>query len=185
MNIVPLFPTPIGIKVDFITSKERLHLWDQIKNIPHISHKAIEGDGHSTHGKFSRFLDRKIKDRIQIALNEYNETCGNYPSKITDIWSNIQNSGSKLKQHSHAGCEVSGALYINVAEDDKICFHNPNQLVYFTSTKKLTPFNYEYHWISVKNCQLVLFPSWLRHGNDNIINKMDGRIVISFNSVNK
>ena len=51
--------------------------------------------------------------------------------------------------------------------------------------KKLTPYNYESHWISVKNCQLVLFPSWLRHGNDNVINKMDGRIVVSFNSVNK
>ena len=183
MNIAPIFPTPIGIKVDFITSKERLQLWDRIKKIDHNPHGAIIGEGYSTHGKFPKFLDKKIQDRIQSALDEYNETCGNFPSKIVDIWSNIQNSGSKLKQHSHAGCDISGALYINVAEDDKLYFHNPNPLVYFTSTKKLTPYNYESHWISVKNCQLVLFPSWLRHGNDNVINKMDGRIVVSFNSV--
>ena len=185
MNIVPIFPTPIAIKLDFITSKERLQLWDRIKKIDHISHKAIEGDGYSTHGKLSNFLDKNIKDRIQIALVEYNETSGNLPSKIGDIWSNIQNAGSKLNQHSHPTSEVSGALYINVAEDDKLYFHNPNPYVYFTPRKDLTPYNYEYHWIPVKNCQLVLFPSWLRHGNDNVINKMDGRIVVSFNSVNK
>ena len=183
MNIVPIFPTPIAIKLDFITSKERLQLWDRIKKIDHISHKAIEGDGYSTHGKFPKFLDKNIKNRIQIALDEYNETCGNFPSKIVDIWSNIQNAGSKLNQHSHPTSEVSGALYINVAEDDKLYFHNPNQYVYFTKKKNFTPYNYESYWISVHNCQLVLFPSWLRHGNDNVINKMDGRIVVSFNSV--
>ena len=57
-----------------------------------------------------------------------------------------------------------------------------NQFVYFTDKKKYTPYNYEYHSIPVENCQLVLFPGWLRHGNDNVINKMDERIVISFNS---
>ena len=187
MNITPLFPTPIGSIPNFITSKERLQIWDEIKNIPHVSHKAIEGDGYSTHGKDVRFLDRnkKIKDRIQTALDEYNETCGNFPSKITDIWSNIQNSGSKLNQHSHPGVYISGALYINVGEDDKIYFHNPNQYVYFTNKKNFTPYNYETSWISVHNCQLILFPSWLRHGNDNVINKMDERIVISFNSLDR
>ena len=183
MNIVPIFPTHIAIKLDFITSKERLQLWDRIKKIDHISHKAIEGDGYSTHGKFPKFLNKNIKDRIQVALDEYNETSGNFPSKIGDqIWSNIQNAGSKLNQHSHPTSEVSGALYINVAEDDKLYFHNPNQFVYFTDKKKYTLYNYEYHSITVENCQLVLFPGWLRHGNDNVINKMDERIVISFNS---
>ena len=67
-------------------------------------------------------LDKNIKDRIQITLDEYNETTGNLPSKIGDIWSNIQNAGSKLNQHSHPTSEVSGALYINVAEDDKLYF---------------------------------------------------------------
>ena len=185
MNIKPLFPTPIGSILNFITSKERLQIWDEIKNIPHVSHKAIEGDGYSTHGKDVRFLDRnkKIKDRIQTALDEYNETCGNFPSEIIDIWSNIQNSGSKLNQHSHPGVNISGALYINVGEDDKLYFHNPNPYVYFTPRKDLTSYNIEYQAIGVKNCELVLFPSWLRHGNDNVINKMDGRIVVSFNSV--
>ncbi len=184
MNITPLFPTPIGSIPNFITSKERLQIWDQIKNIPHVSHKAIEGDGYSTHGKFSKFLNKKIKDRIQTALDEYNEISGNRLSKLDNIWSNVQNAGSKLNQHSHAGSDISGALYINVAEDDKLYFHNPNQYVYFMNKKNFTPYNYETSSISVHNCQLILFPSWLRHGNDNVINKMDERIVVSFNSLN-
>ena len=185
MNIVPIFPTAIAIKLNFITSKERLQLWDRIKKIEHPSHKAIEGDGYSTHGTFPKFLDKDIKNRIQVAIDDYNEMCGNLPSKIVDIWSNIQNAGSKLNQHSHPTSEVSGALYINVAEDDKLYFHNPNQFVYFTDKKNYTLYNYEYHSITVENCQLVLFPSWLRHGNDNVINKMDGRIVISFNATSR
>ena len=183
MNIHPLFPTPIGTFFNFIKEKERLVIWDRIKNIPHISHEAIEGDGYSTHQKNLNFLDKKIKDRIQTALDEYNEACGYYPSTLAKVWSNIQNSGSKLNQHSHPGSHVSGALYINVGEDATLYFHNPNPYVYFTPRKDLTSYNIEYQAIGVKNCELVLFPSWLRHGNDNVINKMDGRIVVSFNSV--
>ena len=42
-------------------------------------------------------------------------------------------------------------------------------------------YNYEWYKIEVKNCQLVLFPSWLKHGKNDDINQMDDRMVVSFN----
>ena len=189
MNIRPLFPTPIACIPNCITSKERLQLIKSIKNINHSSHDAISGDGLSTHStlpvnKCPNILDRGIKKRIQAALDEYNTECGNRLSILDNIWSNIQNSGSKLLEHSHPESCISGALYINVGEESKLYFHNPNPYVYFTNRREWTPYNYEYKWIPVHNCELILFPSWLRHGggDDDYINQMDERIVVSFNA---
>ncbi len=182
MNIAPIFPTPIAYFFDFISSKERLQLLDHIKNIPHKSHHCIDGDGSSTHLHQYNFLDEKIKNRIQNALDEYNETCGNVPSRLENAWSNIQNKGSTLLEHTHPDSNVSGALYINVSDSCKLYFHTPNPYVYFTNKKTLTPYNYENQWIGVKNCELVLFPSWLKHGNNRDVCLMDDRIIISFNS---
>ena len=182
MNITPIFPTPIAYFFDFISSKERLDIWERIKNTPHYDHDEIQGNGFSTHSHNPHLLDKKIKDRIQSTLDEYNKTCGNYPSKISDIWSNIQNKGSVLTEHSHPNSMISGALYINVDAESTLHFHNPNQYIYYTLKKEQTPYNFEHQWMPVKNCELVLFPSWLRHGNNKVINKMNERIVISFNS---
>ncbi len=183
MNIKPLFPTPIAVTPNFISSKERLQLIKSIKNVDHSSHDCIIGEGLSTHGQPSSFLDRNIKKRIQTALDEYNNECGYRLSKLSNIWSNIQNSGSRLLEHSHPQSLVSGALYINVGEESRLYFHNPNPYVYFTGRRENTPFTYEYIWIPVYNCELILFPSWLRHGKHDYINEMDERIVVSFNSV--
>ena len=190
MNIGSLFPTPVSTFPNFITSEERLQLIKSIKNISHHPHSAIGGDGLSSHhedGQSSSFLDRGIKKRIQTALDEYNTECGYKFSKLSNIWSNIQNSGSALLEHSHPQSLVSGALYINVGEESRLYFHNPNPYVYFTGRRESTPFTYEYVWIPVHNCELILFPSWLRHGggDDDYINQMDERIVVSFNSYTK
>ena len=61
-------------------------------------------------------------------------------------------------------------------------FHNPNPYIVFSDRDRLTPYNFEFQWIDVKNCELVLFPSWLKHGKYTEINEMDDRMVVSFNS---
>ena len=190
MNTRSLFPTPVSSFPDFITSKERLQIIKSIKNISHHPHDALGGDGLSSHyhfkdGQFSSLLDISITNRIQNALDEYNIECGYKLSKLMNIWSNIQNSGSRLLEHSHPQSLVSGALYINVGEESRLYFHNPNPYVYFTNRRENTPFTYEYIWIPVHNCELILFPSWLRHGKHDYINEMDERIVVSFNSYTK
>ncbi len=183
MNIKLLFPTALASFPNFITSKERLELWKRINNISHLPHPAINGDGSSTYTKSSKILDNNIKNRIQDALDEYNNNSGNVPSKLSGIWSNIQNFGSRLVPHCHANSLVSGALYINVGDNGRLGFHNPNPYVYYSETDHITPYNMESYQKEVKNCELVLFPGWLQHGSYVDVNEMDERIVVSFNSV--
>ena len=185
MNVRPLFPTPVAYFLNFITSKERLEILNSIKNISHHPHGAIEGDGLSTHqhpSKAPKFLNGDIKRRIQDAINEYSKEWGCGSSTICYVWSNIQNAGSRLVKHIHPHSTVSGALYINVDDSCRITFHNPNPYANIINVDKNTPYNFESQWFQVHNCELVLFPSWLKHGRYKDVNEMDERTVVSFNT---
>ena len=183
-KINPLFSTPLFVFSDFITEEERVKIYHSIKEIDHLPHKAITGNAISTHGhKIVDFLDIEITDRIQSALDKCNDEYGGYGAKLNLIWSNIQMKGSVLTEHTHPDSLLSGALYINA--NDGLFFHNPNPYVYFTSKNKSTIFNSEYARFPVKNCLLLIFPSWLKHGKNDLINEMDDRVVVSFNATSK
>ena len=180
-EIVPLFSTPLFVINDFITEEERVKIYHSIKEIDHLPHSAIIGDGTSSHAyEVVDFLGEEIKERIQSALDEYSSGYGCYKTEIDLIWSNIQMKGSSLKEHIHVNSLLSGALYINA--NDGLVFHNPNPHVYTTPMDKYTDFNSEYTRFPVKNCQLLIFPSWLKHGKNDLINEMDDRVVVSFNA---
>ena len=183
VDILPLFPTGVGQVPNFISEDERLKIFESIKTIPHHPHLSIVGEGYSTHKKCPDFLDRDIKLRLNFAVNEYSGRYGFPPLKVSNIWSNIQNSGSRLNEHTHPDSIISGALYINVDESCKLYFHNPNPYIFFTSKTKYTEYNYEHYDMYVENCQLILFPSWLKHGKYSEVNQMDQRIVVSFNAI--
>ena len=182
MNIQPLFSVPIGFTYDFITEKERSFLYHCIKDITHIDHKSIKGNGKSTHGiDFNLRLDKDVKSRLHHAVNEYAQEYGIPPVKLTKIWSNIQDAGSTLDEHTHQQSIISGALYVKVDHTCKLYVHNPNPYVIFTRFEERNQYNFDWYSIEVRNCQLVLFPSWLKHGKNNEINQMDDRVVVSFN----
>ena len=185
MKITPLFPTPLGKISNFISDEERLKLLKFIKNIKHQPHGAIVGNGISSHESkdYSNIIDNNIKNRLETEINLYAESYGIEPNlKVTQMWSNIQNSDSVLQEHCHQNSNISGALYINVNDSCSITFHNPNPYIYFVQIDKTTTFNCEWCKYSVENGDLLLFPSWLRHGHPLHSNQMNDRISISFNS---
>ena len=184
MKIFPFFPIPVAKFPNFISSSERRKMYKDIKNTTHSSHGAIKGDGVSTHFLSGTKIDGKIKDRIEEVVKEYTQTYGHRELKIGNIWSNIQNKGSILTEHSHAESMVSGALYVNVGEGSDIYFHNPNPYVSFTVPSDYdnrTVYNCEWQILNVKNSDLILFPSWLRHGKSDKMMEIDDRVVVSFN----
>ena len=185
----PLFPSLVVSFSNFITEEERLELIKIIKGLDHTSHDALAGNSSSTYEKNykkgNNFLDIEIEQRIQDALDEYVDKFGSFDLEISRIWSNIQNSGSVLLEHCHGDGVITGSLYINVGKESRIYFHNPNPHIYFKEKKKFTDYNYKWMSKSVQNCQLIIFPSWLKHGKNDVINTMDDRIVISFNAMPK
>ena len=185
IDVVPMFSTPIGIEKNFISENERKNLYDDIKNINHYDHGALEGNAKSTNNKKSIVLNNNIISRLEQSIVDYAKKYGLDGSlTIHSVWSNIQNKGSILKEHTHPDSVISGALYINTGSNSRIYFHNPNPYIMFTEfTSNRNEYNSQYYWFNVSDCQLFMFPSWLKHGKNNIVNDMNDRVVISFNVI--
>ena len=184
-NLISLFPTPILNIYDFISNEEREDILRKILNTEHQKQEIFSGDGCSTH-KFkerNNFLSEKIIIRLENAINEYAKVRQTRPVKLDSYWSIIQNYGSIFKNHTHPYSVYSGSLYINVNNDSsKIWFDNPNPNIMNEHFLKENEFNRDLFSIQPKNGQLIVFPSWLKHGSDYDINKMKNRVSISFNT---
>jgi len=205
MEIFNLFPTLIVLEKNIITRQqcESIAEYFEHRNYLFCEHNSLIGDSVSTHiftdsynreiGSNFYALDEiisnldglsQLKNTINLICKEYSDKSGFNFSKITSSWINIQNKGSILESHTHPCSTISGALYINVDDNSsKIYFDNPNCFLDFTNIKKDTTYSYKKYWISPKIGDLILFPSWIKHGSNSEINFTEKRMVLSFNTL--
>jgi uncharacterized protein (TIGR02466 family) len=168
-DLYALFSTPVMMFNNFISEEERKLLLDEINNIDHYDHGALNNGSKSTHTFNNRLIDRLAFKNSKL--------------QPTNSWSNQQTIGSSLKKHCHPDSKVSGALYLNVDDNSsKIFFYHPNPYLEMEDFKFDTEFNWKKYWFQPENCQLILFPSWLQHGSDESINETENRTVVSLNS---
>ena len=185
VNIIPAFPTPIAIVNKFISEEECDDLTKKFNQlVPMKPHPAIDGKAFSSHytvHDLSNFLSKETYDRLNLIINETANAIGLPKLVLFNSWVNIQHKNSRLKYHSHPNSELSGALYLNVNDDGgRLQLESPNPFVHFTSYKKETVFN-DKMWIKPQKGDLVIFPSYVRHGSFD--NNMDNRMVFSFNTI--
>ena len=91
--------------------------------------------------------------------------------RMQDSWCNIQGKDSTLDFHNHPNSIVSGIIFLKADENSsKLVFQNPTSL-----TKEI-------HQITPTKGLMVMWPSYLRHGSGDSINKSAERIVLSFNT---
>ena len=182
-EIFSLFPIPVLRVKNFITEDERFDLLKRIDCIKHEEHPTLIGDTVSSHNIKNNLLENSLVDKLQDPLDYYCKVNGLAKVKITNSWSNIQNKNSRLLDHRHPESKISGALYINVSmNSSNLYFLNPNPFNEFVDYIEETEYNFSYVRIEPENCQLILFPSWLKHGSHEETNNMDNRIVVSFNA---
>ena len=84
---------------------------------------------------------------------------------ITQSWLNISNKkGDYHHLHSHSNSFLSGVLYINTSNEDKIIFKKSEvHTTLLFPTTEFTPFNCDSWWLPSKTGQLLIFPSSLQH----------------------
>jgi uncharacterized protein (TIGR02466 family) len=83
----------------------------------------------------------------------------------------------------HPGSSISGVLYLKVDKNSsKIYFYNPNPYNVILRKKQHNINNYEYMFFQPEIGDLILFPSWLKHGSDVDENMSEERIALSFNT---
>jgi uncharacterized protein (TIGR02466 family) len=184
-----LFPTLVR-RIENFLSKDEIGLIIAYK--PNLtSHDALLGNAVSSHSVKSVVLNDinhivSLNERIYKIINEFRKEYGIIKLAIDNSWINIQEPDSNLKIHTHIDSVISGAIYVNVDDDSsKLYFYNPNPYLeyinYFNAPEIPTYLNNKTIWFKPNNGDLILFPSWLRHGSEDL-NKTVGRTVISFNT---
>ena len=186
MDIVKfsLFPTLVLYFPQFISSKECNRIFKLLRTKKLNKHARLI-KGKSTHGSGIDLLSEISIDVIKPIKEYASQSKIKIKNKIINSWFNIQDKESILKEHLHSNSVLSGALFINVGEKaSKLYFHNPNPFIYYTDREEpANDYSYEYYYFTPKKGDLIIFPSWLRHGSNHNKNFYNNRTVVSFNAI--
>jgi len=181
-----LFPVFIKYYYNLLTEKKCLDIIKECKKFNYKKHELIKGESKSNHGEDSYLLNdlnKNLKKLITNKINNYADEFGIQRQSITNSWVNFQNKNSKLISHVHPGSSISGVLYLKVDKNSsKIYFYNPNPYNVILRKKQHNINNYEYMFFQPEIGDLILFPSWLKHGSDVDENMSEERIALSFNT---
>ena len=192
-----IFPTQISHYRNFLSEDDISSLRRFCMSHETSSHNMLTGNGRCSSGS-ERPLNyndnilegfNEVSNKLDIVLNEYAETVGIQPLQLTNSWFNLQAKGSITKQHNHPFSVVSAALFINCPEgSNPLYFENPNPHVEFNyrlDEKQRSDSLHEYWYFVPRSGDLVVFPSWLKHGTMYNQNNSLNRIVISMNTIRK
>ena len=141
------------------------------------SHKDITASvpGCSSFTKDMSDMINQYADKLGIRLY--------FTDDIVTSWISIQNVGSIHKRHKHTGSHIAGVLYLNVdSRSNPIAFYNQNEFQNYVPLTKETRYNQEKQQFTPELGTLYLFPSWLNHGSDEMVNQTPNRTIFSFNT---
>jgi uncharacterized protein (TIGR02466 family) len=180
MQIQSLFPQPIGnFQLDRDFSKKEIKIINQ-------KLETLNQNVGNKHSKDSQVLENpnliKLKQFCLDALNQFTiDIFGNQIDlKITQSWLNVTKKNEYHHKHYHPNSFISGVLYIDTEESDKIYFHNPAKPQFLNDSKVFTLYNSADWWLPTPKGSLMLFMSSLEHS----VGAVQGnkRISLSFNT---
>ena len=183
MIIEHLFPNPV-----YFSKLDRSLTEKELRTINEYKKKAYKNVGNTnssdTYVLENKTLKNLKKDLNKMVIDYFNKivcTDNSIVPYITQSWLNYTKNKQFHHTHSHANSYVSGVFYINADKKvDKIKFYKDNNSLFKLKTTKFNIFNSDSWWYSIKTGDVILFPSFLRHG----VNKKEGkniRISLSFN----
>lgn len=163
MNILGLFPTPVGqAKFEEGLSREELEfieLQETKKNSGNVISKNKYVFESPELKRLKDFAEEKLQQYWQEVYKP-SEKCNIY---ITQSWCNYTKKGEYHHEHTHPNSIVSGVFYIKTDKDDKITFHNQKHQTIKIQPQEYNPFNSPTWWLETPENFLLLFPSSLTH----------------------
>ena len=196
MNIIveSIFPTGVMVVDNFISSDEidDVIAFIKLKEM-HTNDCTIPKNAHSTFDGVSNIINEisenvktcsDLKNKIAFILNEYStKVLGLSEVEVSNSWAHIQHKGSYIVEHTHPNSKVSGVLYLKSDKDsNNLVFKNPNPYNKIEAPIVSNEFNYGNSTFPAMPGRMLLFPSWLEHGSNHLLNESNERIMISFNS---
>lgn len=183
MNILGLFPSPVGISniERPITEEEYAFIINQKRksNGPN-QHTSL--DTKILNDPILIDIKNFIEDQLNVYLHKiYTPNQDTLKFRITQSWCNYLEQGHLHPRHTHSNSVVSGVFYPGVYNEDKLYFHSTNFAQLFVEPKECHLYNSTSWWIPVQTGQLVLFPSSLTH-SVNYNQSKETRISLAFNT---
>jgi len=193
-----LFPTLLTKYSDILNDKQCKDIYNYCLKKDQKDYELLFGPGKSSYSLQSNIINdigkevlscNKFDIFIQNLINQYTSEINLSNITVQNSWFNIQNEDSILMQHYHPMSVLSAAIYVNVDENSsKIYFENPNNIVrhlnsYRGEAQNYNRFNDEFFWFNVKQGDIIIFPSHIKHGSLYTQNKTKNRLVISLNAI--
>jgi uncharacterized protein (TIGR02466 family) len=187
-----LFPTVVHYYRDVLSPPQLQSILEYCLAVDATAHEAFVGSAVSSHRRGAALLDdlearcppvRGLKAGLTRLVSGYAEELGFDSVRISNSWFNIQRPGSVLKHHVHPDSRVSAALCIQSDErSSKLFLENPNPFLNLIRPDRYTESTFELVKYQLAPGDLVLFPSWIKHGSGFEANESDLRVVISLNA---
>lgn len=127
----------------------------------------------------------EIRNFCEESVKHFNNEINNNTKtklRITQSWLNISKANQFHHKHRHPNSYISGVLYIETSENDRINFYNPATRFSFYQETPTTfnQFNSSVWWLPATQGMLYLFPSDLEHEVPPVLSNK--RISLSFNT---
>lgn len=188
-----IFPTLVTQYSGILSREQCTSIYEYCLLKASYDHQAIVGNGTSSHMLQDNILldisnnvisCKNLYETVEKVLNTFCKDINIDAVKIVNSWFNIQNK-SILSQHFHPSSVISAAIYINIDKNStKLYLENPNTLIQYLNSKNIkNKFTQEFFSIEPEMGDLVIFPSYIKHGSLNTINNTINRMVISLNAV--
>jgi uncharacterized protein (TIGR02466 family) len=184
VEIFQLFPTPVYISELNKFTKDQVKFVDNVLKTNSTTNKGniISNDKDVLGNK----VFEKVKDEVMLHLYNYMNKVvspnSNVEIYITQSWLNYTRKNQNHHQHTHPNSYLSGVLYFDVGDEDKIFFEkNEKRNILSMDVKEYNIFNSGSWWLPVKTQNIFIFPSWLEHYVETK-NENNLRISIAFNT---
>lgn len=123
-------------------------------------------------------LQESINQHFKIVFNTSNKVS----LKVTQSWLTLTRKGESHHSHVHPNSVLSGALYINTANEDGINFYREQRASWFELLREQETYHNAYrYFIPVSIGDILLFPSDLHHGVREVVDDIE-RVSLSFNT---
>ncbi len=187
-----LFPTPVNYFTGVLAPDQLETIYRHCLEVEAGQHDAFFGNGKSSFSTSSRFVEdlesrykhlAGLKNGISTLMVDYGRELGFENLTMNNSWFNVQLPGSILKHHVHPDSRVSAALCIHSDEkSSKLYLENPNPFLNLIRPDTYTESTFELVKFSLAPGDLLLFPSWIKHGSGFEPNESESRVVISINA---
>jgi len=187
-----LFSTPVVHYKGALSSQQLETILNHCLQASSGPHGALSGKAASSFAPTARLIEELehmhpillgLKSGITNLVQDYAQGLGFKSVLITNSWFNFQGPGSLLRHHVHPESKVSAAICIHSDSlSSKLFLENPNQLLNLIQPDEPTEYTLEFAKFRLEPGDLLLFPSWIKHGSGFEPNMSERRVMISLNA---